>query len=516
MGKGKRIAVITLSAAVLAVAAAAVAIPLLVDVDRYRPAVIRELEEATGKRVAIGHLGLSIFPRLAIRVNDLALGNPPGFPKGDFLRARQIAVVVDAGALLHHRVVIERLEVDRPELTFLQDTRGRWNFENAPAPKARTKEPEGGSVPFTLGVISRINVEKLDVSAANLLESGRPGPFYFQGRDVSAELEGIHLARFAGSSPAAALHHEGLGEEPGLAFAAPPGPASAGHGTLKASTLQFGSLEATSVETKVRLFPKQVYLDGLTFNLYEGRGSGNLAFDFAGRNPHYRAQARIGGVDVAKMLETFPTARGKMTGKMGGNIKLEGLVTHSSDPLAGIEGTGDVDVKDGRMPSLQLKKNLMTLARLGSLGAASGDPSSFSSISADLNIANGRIASRKITVLGNGVAADGVGSMSLAGAGSLDYQGVAKLASRQAGVSNLLSALAGAQESNGQLSFPFTIGGTLDNPAFALRSGGASVRAGAIQQLINGQAGGANSTQGQTSNPLGALSGLFKKKKPNP
>src|SRR5207244_10203696 len=110
------------------------------------------------------------------------------------------------------------------------------------------------------------------------------------------------LARFAGS-PAAALDHEDLREEPGLAFAAPPGPASAGQGTLNAASLLFGNLEATSVETKVRLFPKQVYLDSLSFNLYEGRGTGNLEFDFAGRNPRYSARARFGGVDVAKMLE---------------------------------------------------------------------------------------------------------------------------------------------------------------------------------------------------------------------
>src|SRR5207237_300348 len=141
-----------------------------------------------------------------------------------------------------------------------------WNFENSPAPRAQTKDPAGGPASFTLGAISRINVEKLDVSAANLLESGRPGPFYFQGRDVSAELEDMDLARFAGS-PAAALDHEDLREEPGLAFAAPPGPASAGQGTLNAASLLFGNLEATSVETKVRLIPKQVYLDSLSFNL---------------------------------------------------------------------------------------------------------------------------------------------------------------------------------------------------------------------------------------------------------
>ena len=107
--------------------------------------------------------------------------------------------------------------------------------------------------------------------------------------------------------------------------------------------------------------------------------------------------------------------------------------------------------------------------------------------------------------------------MALAGEGRLDYQGVAKLSSpRQADVSNLLSALSGAEQSNGQLSFPFTLAGTLDHPVFALKSGGAATRLGGIENLVNGQTGAEGSTSGQTANPLGSLAGLFKKKKKSP
>ncbi|PYV13952.1 MAG: hypothetical protein DMG21_19700 [Acidobacteria bacterium] len=516
MGKGKKAAVVLMAVAVLAVAGAAVAIPLLVHVDRYRPQVIREVEEATGKPVLIGRLGLSVFPRVAIQVNDLAIGNPSGFPKGEFLKAKRISAVVDVGALFSHRVVIKRLEVNQPTVSLLEDARGRWNFENPPAAHSPTKTAATGSGSFTLGVISEVRVEKLNVSAASLLESGKMGPAYFQGREVSAQLEDVDLLRFAGS-PASAARVGVFDAESSLAFAAPSGPASAGYGTLKAGSLRFGNLAATSVETKVRLFTKQVSLDGLNFNFYNGHATGNLSFDFAGRNPHYGVSAKIGGVDVAKMLEAIPNAQGKMTGIMNGSMKLEGEVTHSSDPLAGMRGAGQVEVKDGRMPSVELNKNLLGLAKLGGLGGATGDPSSFSSASADLNISNGQISSRKITVLGNGVDADGAGSMALAGEGRLDYQGVAKLSSpRQADVSNLLSALSGAEQSNGQLSFPFTLAGTLDHPVFALKSGGAATRLGGIENLVNGQTGAEGSTSGQTANPLGSLAGLFKKKKKSP
>jgi hypothetical protein len=204
---------------------------------------------------------------------------------------------------------------------------------------------------------------------------------------------------------------------------------------------------------------------------------------------------------MAKLLEAFPDLKGKMTGKMEGSARISGEAVRTRGPLAGVQGTGQVTIRNGALPSLQLNKNLLLLARLSKLGPASGDPSSFSSLSADFNIADQKISSNKIALVGNGVDVTGSGTVGVVGAGSLDYQGVASLAAQKNALTDLLTGITGGKQEGGKLTFPFALTGTLDNPRFNLRSAG-------------GQAEGTQA--GQPQQPAGlvqGITGLLKKKK---
>jgi uncharacterized protein involved in outer membrane biogenesis len=517
MSTGKKIALGVVIFFVVLIVGLVIVVPMLFDIDRYRPQVVARLQEETGKPAEIGHLALTIFPKVSIRVDDFALGNPPGFPQGDFVRARRIYAVVDARALWNRQVVITSFQLDEPVINLLSDVRGKWNFESPPKPAGVAKTAAHEPSAFTLGVISSVSIKGGELKAASLLASGRPGPTFFEGRSVAIDLEDVDLNAFIATAAASlvpppdashSLAWAGFGAT--LLYAAPPPPKPAAQGTLQAEALRFGTFLATSVKTKLRLFPKQVNLDDLNFNLYGGRASGDLAFNSAGQNPRYSTNVRIAGVDVAKLLEAIPEARGKMTGTMEGNMKLAGEVTHSPDPLAGMRGTGQVSVRNGQLPSLQLNKNLTQLARLTNLGAASGDPSSFSSISTDLNIANGRITSNKIAIVGNGVEVDGSGSMTLAGAGSLDYQGISKVASGQNPVTDMLVRYSGATYADGKLSFPFALGGTLQQPKFSLKSAGGAGAIGGLQSILGGK--GQQTTAQPSEDLVKGISGLFKKK----
>jgi len=516
MSTGKKIALGVVIFFVVLIVGLVIVIPMLIDIDRYRPQVVARLQEETGKPAEIGHLALTIFPQVSIRVDDFALGNPPGFPQGDFVRARRIYAVVDAGALWNRQVVITSFQLDEPIINLLSDVRGKWNFENPPKPAGVAKTAAHEPSAFTLGVISSVSIKGGELKAASLLASGRPGPTFFEGRSVAIDLEDVDLNAFIATAAASlvpppdashSLAWAGLGAT--LLYAAPP-PKPAAQGTLKAESLRFGTFQATSVKTKLRLFPKQVNFDDLNFNLYGGRASGDLAFNSAAQNPRYSTNVRISGVDVAKLLEAIPEARGKMTGTLEGNMKLAGEVTHSPDPLAGMRGTGQVSIRNGQLPSLQLNKNLTQLARLTNRGPASGDPSSFSSISTDLNIANGRITSNKVAIVGNGVEVDGSGSMTLAGAGSLDYQGISKVASAQNPVTDMLVRYSGATYADGKLSFPFTLGGTLQQPKFGLKSAGGAGAVGGLQSILGGK--GQPTTAQPSEDLVKGISGLFKKK----
>ena len=119
MSKGKKIGLGILIVFVVVIIGLAVAIPLLINIDRYRPQVIAHIQEETGKPAEIGRLALTIFPTLSIRVDDFALGNPPGFPKGYLVKTRRIYAVVDRGALWNRQVIIKSLELDEPVIRLL-------------------------------------------------------------------------------------------------------------------------------------------------------------------------------------------------------------------------------------------------------------------------------------------------------------------------------------------------------------------------------------------------------------
>ena len=489
-------------------------VPSLVDLNRYRPQVAALLEKETGKPARIGHLKLTIFPHLAIQVDNFVLGNPQGFPGGDFINTLRIYALVDAGALWDRQIVIKSLVIEDPVLHLLCGPGGHWNFENPPKKVSGTTTPsQSQPAVFSLGEISKITLDGGVVTVANLLPSREAGPIYFEAQKISCDFKNVNLSAATAAPPSAMLDRAkpllaGLGS-PTIVYAEQPASQAppVAQGSFKADSLRFGAIQATAVESHVWVFAKQAYLDKINFKLAGGSAEGKAAFDYSGQNPHFNIRTIFDKIDVAQLAQAFPNARGKMTGTMKGNLDVQGDAGHSEDPLSGLVGTGQVIIRNGKMPSLQLSRNLMTLARFAGLGSSSGDPAAFSLVSADLNLANQVLTSHNIKIVSNDVDVDGSGNLALAGAGKMNYTGVAKLAARQTGLTDLVANISGATYSNGKLSFPFDLVGTLENPRFLLKSGG---------RVLGGFSKTSPAAGGQGSNPsdlVQGLTNLFRKKK---
>jgi hypothetical protein len=311
---------------------------------------------------------------------------------------------------------------------------------------------------FTLGTISNVRISKGNLRIANLLPSGEAGPAFVEADGVTSQLRRFDLKVLTGSAQA---------QNPQSFLVA--------EGTFEVNALQVSNLSMTKVKSNLRLFSDQVLLDGLEFRCYDGGGGGDVAFAFGSRGTGYRTQAKLSGINIAKLLDAFPDVRGKMTGLLEGQVALDGEASHSPDPLAGMGGAGHLTVRAGRFPTLQLNANLLQLFRVAKMGPASGDPYSFSSIAMDFTIANNKIQTTKGDIVGNGVEIVATGSIGFVGNGSLDYHGVARLATSDNSLTSILGGLTGATLKGGKMILPFEIKGTFKNPQFTLKPSGSQI-----------------------------------------
>jgi uncharacterized protein involved in outer membrane biogenesis len=427
---------------IVAVVAAAVLLPLTVlasiflRLDRYRPQVIAYLEAQTGKDVEIGRLSLSVFP-LAIRIDQFGIKNAPPFPRGYVLRVTRIEATFSTAALLHRRLVITSMVLEDPVLNLTSDPDGPWNFESPSSTFGHSAIP--------LDLIARAQIKGGEVIASNLLPSDAPGRIFFEVHDISGDLTQINVRGLIDRSASA----------------------MDGQGTLKAGIVRFGWVEATNMDSTVRLQSRRVLFQDVKANLYDGRTTGNLTFDLSGKNARFEMKEQASGVSVARLVAAFPHGGGRMTGRMEGDVTLSGELPHSTRPLADIRGTGRVTVRNGEIPSLRLNENLMKLLHFNDRGPAKDDPAAFKMISADLELQNQRLSSRLVDIDGYGVDVDGSGNFSVSGSDELHYRGWATITTDQGFFRNLIGRLSGATLRDGRLRFPFHLDGTIEKPVFA-------------------------------------------------
>jgi uncharacterized protein involved in outer membrane biogenesis len=426
---------------VFGVAAAFLAALLLIalfafDADHYRPKLISFLQEKTGKTVEISHISLRLFP-LSLRIENFGMKNSPPFPAGYMARAASIEIRIDTRQLLfHRRLVVNSLVLDQPSINLISDPSGMWNFDNPHADARGSLDP---------GSIGNVEIHHGQLIASNHLPSNTPGRVFLEVHDLDGTFENVDLGAIVNSSSRA----------------------MGGQGTVHADRLSFGAVDAGNLSFKLQLWAQQVFLAEVKADISGGHATGALFFDLSGKRPAFRCNASFDGVDVADLLDPFENGRGKMTGRMKGDLTLAGEIQHSVRPLAGIRGNGHVILTNGEVPNLELNANLAKLVRFNNHGPASAKPSSFERISTDLELANLRIRSEKIDIDGYGVDVDGAGSFNADGSNELNYDGIAKITTRQGFFTNTFAKFAGASVENGLLSFPFHVGGTIDTPVFS-------------------------------------------------
>jgi AsmA protein len=133
--------------------AVAVSLPLLIDVDQFRPTLQSDLSSALGREVTLGNLHLKILTG-EVTADDLSVAEDPAFGKPAFIRAKSMHVGVEIWPFLFSRkLIVTDLRIDQPEIALLQSGSGDWNFSGLGRSKtAGAGSPSSTRMPLGLSV----------------------------------------------------------------------------------------------------------------------------------------------------------------------------------------------------------------------------------------------------------------------------------------------------------------------------------------------------------------------------
>jgi AsmA protein len=146
-----------------------IVLPLLINVNSFRPKVESEASTALGRQVTVGNLSLSILSG-SVGVEDVAIADDPSFSKSSFVTAKSLKVGVELIPLIFSKQLnVTDITLDEPQIALLKTASGKWNFSSiGGARNAPDQTKSGGSVPANFS-IAKLNVNhgKLSVGRAN-------------------------------------------------------------------------------------------------------------------------------------------------------------------------------------------------------------------------------------------------------------------------------------------------------------------------------------------------------------
>ncbi|MGB7549537.1 MAG: AsmA family protein, partial [Terracidiphilus sp.] len=205
-----------LALAVVAAALAALLVPPMVSIGRYKSRITELVSVSLGRPVRLASVQMRLLPRPGFVLTDLTVEEDPAYGAEPVLHANTVTADIRLLSLWRGRLEISSISVDEASLNLVRTREGRWNLD--PLFRTAAAHSEGGpegkvlALPYLEATNSRVNIknglEKLPFSLVDADLSfwqAKPGEWHVRLRgqpartDVSLDLADTGLVQLEAS-----------------------------------------------------------------------------------------------------------------------------------------------------------------------------------------------------------------------------------------------------------------------------------------------------------------------------
>lgn len=498
--------VVGLLLVVVLVVGVILALPFLIDLNKYQDQYKPLIEDALNRKVQLQDIRLTIWPRIGAQVAGFVVLDDPAFGSSPFTSLTSLDIGVKFMPLLSGKVEVEAITLRNPVITIIKNKSGVLNVSTI----GRTgitlpHTPSRAPIPSTEGplkILALLAVDRVSILGGTLtyrdLSAPEPTEYIFQDMEIllqsvrlgqspslhvgmlvqpfilpirldgtfgplkeSTDIDAINLQLALGKTDFT-ITGKTVGQNASLNISAP---------VINTANLPIALALQKPVDVKnlriaVEIQGQDVLLQNFSFQLFDGQVTAQGKATSGLGAPPFTGNVTIQGIQLGSALNALATTQVSINGMARANLSVQGRGLSMPDLTKSLEGTGHMAVKDGKIEGVNLLQKAISILKVAGISINDAKTTVFSTIETDLAIKHGTIHVQRLLMDSHDFQATGGGTIGFDQALNLTMNlNLSEDLSQKITRSSPAAKLA-MKES--RLSLPLVITGTAQAPSYGL------------------------------------------------
>lgn len=482
------------------------ALPFLIDLNKYQDQYKPLVEDALNRKVQLKDIRLTIWPRIGARVADLVVLDDPAFDSSPFTSLTSLDIGVKLMPLFSGKVEVEEITLRNPVITVIKNKSGILNVSTIGRTGVELpKTPSRAPIPSTEGplkILALLAVDRVSIAGGKLiysdLSAAKPTEYVLQDMEIllqsvrlgqspslhigmliqslnlpvrldgtfgplkeSTDIEAINLQLALGKTDFI-ITGKTVGRNASLNISAP---------VINTAYLPLAlplqkPVDIKNLQIAAHVQGQDVLLEKLSFQLFDGQMAAEGRITSGSETPPFTGKMTIQGMQLDPALNALATTQVSISGTAGADLSVQGRGLSMPDLTKSLEGTGHMAVKDGKIEGVNLLQEAISILNVAGISLDNAKATAFSTIETDLAIKQGTIYVQRLLMDSHDFQTTGGGTIGFDQTLNLSVTlNLSQDLSQKIAHSSPAAKLAMKE---GRLSLPLLITGTAQAPSYGL------------------------------------------------